>query len=103
MSQDAAQTPPHLKVDGGPSGNSYLMQVIADLVNLEVHVSAALEATAIGIANLAGVSALGTSLDELARNWKAEFIYTPQMKDEEREKKLSQWNKALEAVKAYHS
>jgi glycerol kinase len=103
MSQDAGQTPPHLKVDGGPSGNPYLMQMIADLLNLEVHVSAALEATAIGIANLAGVSALGTSLDDLARNWKAESIYTPQLKEEDREEKLSQWNRALEAVKAYHS
>jgi glycerol kinase len=103
MSQDAGQSPPHLKVDGGPSGNPYLMQMIADLLDIEVRVSAALEATAIGIANLAAVSALGTSLDELAANWKAEAVYTPQMKNEEREKKLLQWNKALEAVKAYHA
>ena len=103
ISQDAGQSPPQLKVDGGPSGNPYLMQRIADLLSLEVHVSAALEATAIGIANLAGVSAIGTSLDDLASNWKAERIYSPQMEEEERGKKLAQWNKALEAVKAYHS
>jgi glycerol kinase len=103
MSQDAGQAPPHLKVDGGPSGNSYLMQMIADLLNIEVRVSAALEATAIGIANLAGVSALGTSLDELAGNWKAEAVYTPNMTEEQRHRKLSRWNKALEAVKSYHS
>jgi glycerol kinase len=102
MSQDAGQSPPHLKVDGGPSGNPYLMQRIADLLNLEVRVSAALEATAIGIANLAGVSALGTSLDVLAENWKAEKIYAPQMEEDERRKKLAQWNKALDAVKVYH-
>lgn len=102
MSKDAGQTPPHLKVDGGPSGNPYLMQMIADLLNLEVRVSAALEATAIGIANLAGVSALGTSLEDLAKNWRAERIYTPQMKERERAQKLSRWKKALEAVKAYH-
>ena len=103
MSQDAGQAPPHLKVDGGPSGNPHLMQMIADLLNLEVRVSAALEATAIGIANLAGVSALGTSLDDLSKSWKAETVYSPKMKEEERAKKLLQWNKALEAVKAYHS
>jgi glycerol kinase len=103
MSQDAGQTPPHLKVDGGPSGNPYLMQMISDLLNLEVRVSAALEATAIGIANLAGVSALGTSFEELSRSWKAETVYTPTMTEEERGKKLSQWNKALAAVKVYHS
>jgi len=103
MSQDAGQAPPHLKVDGGPSGNPYLMQTIADLLNLEVHVSAALEATAIGIADLAGVSALGTSMDDLARNWKAESIYSPRMSEERRSRKLSQWTKALEAVKTYHA
>jgi glycerol kinase len=102
MSQDAGQAPPHLKVDGGPSGNPYLMQMIADLLNLEVRVSAALEATAIGIANLAGVSALGTSLDDLANNWKAEAVYTPKMKEDERARKLAQWNKALKAVKTFH-
>ena len=102
MSQDAGKSPSRLKVDGGPSGNPYLMQMIADLLNLEVHVSAALEATAIGIANLAGVSAMGTSLDELSKNWKAEVIYTPNMKEEERTRKLSQWKAALKATKAFH-
>lgn len=102
MSQDLGQRPPHLKVDGGPSGNPYLMQMIADLLNIEVRVSAALEATAIGIANLAGVSALGTSFEALAQNWKSETFYQPQMKKEDREKKLEQWGRALNAVKAFH-
>ena len=101
MSQDAGQVPPHLKVDGGPSGNPYLMQMIADLLDLEVRVSAALEATAIGIANLAGVSALGTSFEDLSRNWRAETSYLPKMTKEKREKKLKQWRNAVEAVKMY--
>jgi len=103
MSQDAGQAPPHLKVDGGPSGNPYLMQMISDLLNLEVRVSAALEATAIGIANLAGVSALGTSFEELSKSWRAETVYMPRMKEEERTKKLEQWGRAMEAVKGFHS
>ncbi len=102
MSQDLGQKPPHLKVDGGPSGNPYLMQMIADLLGLEVRVSAALEATAIGIANLAGVSALGSSFDMLSKNWKSEKVYTPSMGNVERENKLVQWNKALTAVKNFH-
>ncbi|MBE0683806.1 MAG: glycerol kinase GlpK [Anaerolineales bacterium] len=102
MSQDAGTPPPHLKVDGGPSGNPYLMQMIADLLNLEVQVSASLEATAIGIANLAGVSALGTTFEQLASSWKAEKIYQPNMTKEKRGMKLAQWDKALEAVKKFH-
>jgi glycerol kinase len=102
MSQDSGTPPPYLKVDGGPAGNPYLMQMISDLLNLEVRVSASVEATAIGIAHLAGVSALGTSFEQLANNWKAEKVYTPSMKEEERRKKLERWNKALDAVKKFH-
>ncbi|NOH03257.1 MAG: hypothetical protein HND47_15495 [Chloroflexi bacterium] len=102
MTQDAGTPPPHLKVDGGPAGNAYLMQMIADLLDFEVRVSASVEATAIGIANLAGVSALGTSFDALAENWKAEKVYIPNMKKEEREKILERWKKAVEAVKKFH-
>jgi glycerol kinase len=103
MSQDAGQRPLHLKVDGGPSGNPYLMQMIANLLDLEVRVSAAFEATAIGIANLAGVSALGTSLDDLSKNWRAEASYLPKMNPEERTTKLARWHKAVAAVKVFHS
>ena len=79
------------------------MQMVADLLNLEVRVSAAVEATAIGIANLAGMSALGTSFEDLSNSWKAEASYLPKMTKEERGKKLAQWNKAVEAVKGFHN
>lgn len=103
MAQDAGQAPPHLKVDGGPSGNPYLMQYIADILNLEVRVAAAREATAMGIANLAAHSALGISLETLADSWQSEAVYQPKIDEEERQRRLSKWNKALEAVKVYHS
>jgi glycerol kinase len=102
MSQDAGQTPPHLKVDGGPSGNPYLMQYIADLLNIEVRVAAAREATAIGIAYLAAHSALGVTLDELASCWQSEAVYRPQINEDERQRRLAKWNRALETVKFYH-
>jgi glycerol kinase len=103
MSQDAGQTPLHLKVDGGPSGNPYLMQYIADLLNLEVRVAAAREATAMGIANLAAHSALGVSLETLADCWNSEATYQPKIDEKERQHRLAKWNKALEAVRVYHS
>jgi glycerol kinase len=79
------------------------MQYIADILNLEVRVSAAREATAIGIANLAAHSALGISLETLADCWQSEAVYRPQIDDGERQRRLAKWNKALEAVKVYHS
>ncbi len=103
MAQDAGQAPMHLKVDGGPSANAYLMQALADLLNIEVRVAAAREATAIGIANLAAHSALGTPLDELAARWQAEAVYLPKIDHAERARRLERWQKALGALKHYHS
>jgi glycerol kinase len=103
MSQDAGQPPLYLKVDGGPSGNPYLMQYIADLLNIEVRVAAAREATAMGIAHLAAHSALGISLDDLANCWQSEAVYRPQIDEVERQRRLAKWNRALEAVKVYHA
>jgi glycerol kinase len=102
MSEDAGRTPPHLKVDGGPSDNPYLMQYIADLLNIEVRVAAAREATAMGIAHLAAYSALGITLEELASCWKSEAIYRPRIHEVERHHRLAKWKRALEAVKFYH-
>jgi glycerol kinase len=103
MVHDAGQTPPYLKVDGGPAGNPYLMQAIADLLNLEVRVSAAREATALGIAWLAGHSALGLPLETFAAHWQSEAVYTPRLAPAEREQRWARWQKALDAVKRYHA
>lgn len=102
MAQDAGQTPRYLKVDGGPSGNPYLMQAIADLLEVEVRVAAAREATAIGIANLAGLSALGLPLETLAARWQAEAVYRPRIDAAERSRRLDQWQRALAGLRAFH-
>ena len=102
MAQDAGQSPTQLKVDGGPSGNPYLMQCLSDLLGMEVRVAAAREATAIGVANLAGHAALGTGLDALAARWQAEAVYAPKMDEGQRRERLERWARALEAVRHFH-
>jgi glycerol kinase len=94
--------PARLKVDGGPTENVYLMQRAADLSGLEVQVSAAREATAIGIANLAAHSAWGVSLPELAARWRAAAVYSPSMPAPEREAFLGRWRRALDALQQFH-
>lgn len=102
MQADAGQFPTALKVDGGPAGNPFLMQCLADLLNLEVRVAAERESTAIGIANLAAHAALGTTLDDLAGRWQAEATYTPRLDATERERRLARWRRALASVQHYH-
>jgi glycerol kinase len=102
MEQDAGQSIGFVKVDGGPSGNRYLMQFLADLLGAEVRVAAAREATAIGAANLAAHAALGISLEELATRWRAEAVYVPRMGAAEREAHLERWGRALAAARRFH-
>jgi glycerol kinase len=103
MALNAPEPPTQLKVDGGASGNSYLMQFLADLLKTEVQVAAAREATAIGIANLAAHDVLGLDLDTLANRWKAEAVYRPKMDEADRRHRLEHWGRALESVKHYHA
>jgi glycerol kinase len=103
MQQDAGRFPTQLKVDGGPTSNAYLMQRLADLQGLEVLVAEAREATALGAAHLAGVSALGLTLDELAGRWRAETIYSPRLPAAEREAALARWRRAIAAVTLFHT
>lgn len=49
-----------------------------------------------------GVSALGNSLDELSSKWKMETCYIPKMDAVEKERKLSQWRKAVAATQMFH-
>lgn len=102
MEKDAGQSPTHVKVDGGPSANPYLMQCLADVLGIEVRVAAAREATAIGVANLAGHAALGISLGELSARWRAEAVHTPRMAEAERRECLDRWQRALTAVRLFH-
>ena len=102
MSKSTGQSPKRLKVDGGPSQNAFLMQSIADFLQVEVHVAANTEATAVGIANLARASRFGTSLSQLEEEWKVQTAYHPRMSNEVRNAKLAQWKRALESVQNYH-
>jgi glycerol kinase len=102
MEQDAGHAIPLLKVDGGPSGNRYLMQFLADLLGVEVQVAAAREATAIGVANLAGHAALGISFSDLSVRWQSEAIYDPQLGEPERRWHLDRWQRAVRAVRYFH-
>jgi glycerol kinase len=102
MEQDAGQLPAALKVDGGPAGNSFLMQSLADLLNKEVHVAAAREATAMGVANLAGHSALGWSLEAIRARWQAEAVYVPRMAASKRARHWERWQRCVEAVRGFH-
>jgi len=91
---DVAMT--ELRVDGGMVANSALMQFQADILNVPVVRPAVAETTALGAAYVAGL-AVGywSGLDELRANWSEGERWEPQMDDNERQRLLRNWRKAI--------
>ena len=85
-----------LKVDGGASANDFLMQTQADIINAPVNRPQCVETTAMGAAYLAGL-AVGywQNKEDVIRNWKIERTFTPSICEDDRQKKIKGWNKAV--------
>ncbi len=85
-----------LKVDGGASANDFLMQTQADIIGAPVHRPVCVETTAMGAAYLAGL-AVGywTDKEEVLQNWSVSAVFEPSMEEEERQKHIKGWNKAV--------
>jgi glycerol kinase len=97
LAQDGAPPLKTLKVDGGVTANSFAMQFVADICEVEVERPAFQEMTALGAARLA---ALGVGLlpDLKARTTEAPARWTPRMKPAERDRLLSGWRRAVKAA-----
>lgn len=85
-----------LKVDGGASANSFLMQAQADIIGAPVNRPSCVETTAMGAAYLAGL-AVGywKNQTEVKKNWAIDKTFLPSIDGEERDKKIKGWNKAV--------
>ena len=85
-----------LKVDGGASANDFLMQTQANIINAPVNRPQCVETTAMGAAYLAGL-AVGywASKEDVIKNWAIDKTFEPKIADEEREKRIKGWNKAV--------
>jgi len=97
MERDAGVPLAELKVDGGASVSNIMMQIQADLLNTRVNRPKCVESTALGAACLAGLAVgvfHGTA--DIAAQWVSERVFTPQIDEAEREKRLSGWRRALE-------
>lgn len=96
MSEDAGVKVEELRVDGGPTRNSYLMQFQSDMTRAVVQVPDAEELSGMGPAFAAGI-ALGM-WDENIFNKLSRTKYEPQMNENEAQKKYLGWKKAVERV-----
>ncbi len=97
MEKDTGAPLRSLKVDGGASRDSFLMEFQADILGAEVVKPAQHETTALGAARLAGLTVgLWKSASALAAAQKIERCYLPQMEKGEREERIKKWRRAVE-------
>ena len=85
-----------LKVDGGASANNYLVQTQADISGAPVLRPQCVETTAMGAAYLAGY-AVGywKTMADIRQNWAVNQRFEPKITQEEREKRVKGWKKAV--------
>jgi glycerol kinase len=96
MAGDAELPIEELRVDGGASNNSFLMQFQADMLDLPIDRPQHIESTAMGAGYLAGLAAgFWQGPEELEQIRKTENIFKPTMDKTVREKNLAGWKTAV--------
>jgi hypothetical protein len=85
-----------MKVDGGQTKNSLLMQFQADIIHVPLTCPLISETTALGACFAAGLAVqLWQSVDDLRRLYRTNRVWKPAMKHAERSRRKQLWNKAL--------
>lgn len=85
-----------LRVDGGATGNAWLMQFQADILNANVFVPKTEELSGVGVAYAAGLGA-GIYTDDVFS--RAQFrVFEPQIGRDVRERKYEGWKTAVAAI-----
>ncbi|MGX7763281.1 glycerol kinase GlpK [Streptomyces angustmyceticus] len=97
MFQDSGVRITRLKVDGGMTANSLLMQHQADVLDVPVIRPVIPETTCLGAAYAAGLATgVWQDLDELRTHWKQDAQWTPRMDAPTRDREFAHWRKAVE-------
>lgn len=100
MAQDAA-LPTELRVDGGMVANDWVVQHLADVLQVPVERPAVIETTALGAAYFAGLQAgVYADLAEIGELWSADRRYTPQMNPTQADALYAGWLEAVARVRS---
>ncbi|MBN2025944.1 MAG: glycerol kinase [Actinobacteria bacterium] len=96
MQKDTGIEVGKIKADGGASANGFLLQFLADILDVEVERPEMLEATALGAAFFAGIaSGLWHYPDDITRIRRVDRVFKPSMDVGMREKLHAGWKKAV--------
>jgi glycerol kinase len=99
MEADAGIPIAELRVDGGATNNSLLMQFQSDILNTLVIRPKIVETTALGAAYLAGLAVgFWKDIETLNEKWHVDTIFEPVMNATERAEGIKGWQKAIKAT-----
>ncbi|MGZ0166502.1 MAG: glycerol kinase GlpK [Planctomycetales bacterium] len=97
MEQDCGQSLDILKVDGGATANSLLMQFQSDLLGVTVQRPVVGETTALGAAYLAGLATgVWESQADVSSNWQLETEFQPSASNSQTDQLYADWKRAVE-------
>ena len=93
---DEIQEDMTMRVDGGMSNNNWMMQFLADILNIKVERPTNHETTVMGAAYLAGLKVgFFSNLRDIEDLWKSDRIFIPNMDEEDRHAMYSNWKKIV--------
>ncbi|NDD27682.1 MAG: glycerol kinase [Proteobacteria bacterium] len=102
MRADAGHALERLRVDGGMTGNDFLMQFQADVLGIPVERPVVVESTAMGAACLAALGVgMFSSTDEIARRIRIDRVFEPAMSVDARDTLHAAWQRAVERSRAW--
>lgn len=96
MSADLGTDPGTIRVDGGMAENDWLMQFLANILDITIERPQVTETTSLGAAMLAGLGAgLYDSLEGISVQWHLDRNFNPEITATERDNLLSGWQDAV--------
>ena len=85
-----------MRVDGGMSNNNWMMQFLADILNIKVERPVNSETTVMGAAYLAGLKVdFFNNFRDIEDLWKSDRVFIPNMDDKERNSMYMSWKKTV--------
>jgi len=101
---EAGPAPQALRVDGGMSGNDWLCQFLADILQAPAERPLMLETTALGAAYLAGLATgVYSDFKAISGAWSKERRFEPRMEPAERARLIEGWRDAVRRALTPHA
>lgn len=99
MHADSKMKLTHLRVDGGMAANHWLLQFLADMLDIPVQRPTCIETSALGAAFLAGLQiGFYSSLEDIEKLWQIQLEFQPKMQTKQREQLYAGWQRAVQKV-----